>query len=169
MTPLDIKINVLQQELTALQTDQPAAFAKLKALLAETNQPMAVLMIAGITSGPIGPISIPVTLIPGKLSPAAIQADFVLPSSITFLSATLGPIPAGEGKSIQTNVLSGNTVRVIVFGLNQTPITDGVDFTLNVKSSVKGSFAITMTNPVASDGNGNNLPMCITSGIVGAI
>jgi hypothetical protein len=162
---LDTRITTLQMALSALQTDDPAAFARLNHLLLEANQPNAVLLVAGIMSAPVGTVALPVTLVPGMFLPSAIQADFVLPPSMTFISATLGPIPAGEGKSIQTSVV-GTAVRVIVFGLNQTVITDGLDFTLNLKTTVKGTFPILLQNPVGSDPSGLTLPLCITSGIV---
>lgn len=164
---LDARITTLQNAVSALQTDQPAAFTKFKQILAEANQPDCVLMVADVVSSAVGTVALPVTLIPGTFSPAGIQADFSFPSSISFVSATLGPIPSGEGKSIQTNIVGG-ALRVIVFGLNQTPITEGVDFTLTFKTTVKGQFPITISNPVASDASGNQLPLCLTSGIVGA-
>ena len=167
-TPLDDRIKTLQTGLAALQADEPAAFARLKSTLLEANDPTSILLVSGVVTAPLGNISLPVNLIPGPFKPTAIQADFVFPASITFVSATLGPVASGEGKSIQTNVLAGNIVRVIVFGLNQTPITEGLDFTLNIKTTAKGQFPIMMQNPVASDGSGSTLPLCVTSGIVGA-
>lgn len=165
---LNTAIANLQNELALLQTDQPAAFARFKHILLEANQTQAILLVAGVASAPLGTITLPVTLVPGTFGPTAIQADFVLPASMTFVSATLGPIPAGEGKSIQTSVVGG-AVRVIVFGLNQTIITDGLDFSLNLKTTVKGQFPILLQNPVASDAGGNTLPLCLTSGIVGVL
>lgn len=163
---LNAKISDLKTALAALQVDQPAAFAKFKHILLEANETQAILLVAGVMNTGIGPVSLPVTLIPGTFAPTAIQADFVLPPSMSFVSATLGPIPAGEGKSLQTSVV-GTAIRVIVFGLNQTTITDGLDFTLNLKATVKGQFPILLQNPVASDAAGMTLPLCLTSGIIG--
>src|SRR5258708_5496899 len=125
MGTLDDRIATLKTELDQLAVDQPSAFARFKHILLEANQTLAVLLVAGITSGPVGSnIDLPVILIPGTFAPSAIQADFVLPAGLTFVSAALGPIPIGVGKSLQTNMV-GDVLRVIVFGLNQTPITDG--------------------------------------------
>lgn len=165
---LNAKISDLKTALAALQVDQPAAFAKFKHILLEANETQAILLVGGVVSAPLGTVVLPVTLIPNFFLPTAIQADFVLPPSMTFVSATLGPIPLGEGKSLQTSIV-GNAVRVIVFGLNQNPITDGTDFTLNIKTTVKGQFPIIMQNPVASDGGGNTLPLCLTSAIIGVV
>lgn len=166
---LNTKVAAVQKALGALEVDQPAAFSRFKHILLEANETQAILLVAGIVSTPAGTqTALPVTLIPGTFLPAAIQADFVLPPSLSFISATLGPIPAGEGKSIQTSVV-GTAIRVIVFGLNQTVITDGLDFTLNLKTTVKGQFPIVMQNPVASDAKGVTLPLCLTSGIVGVV
>jgi hypothetical protein len=164
---LDARITNLQMALSSLQTDEPAAFSRLNHLLLEANQPQAILLVAGVVSAPVGTVALPVTLVPGSFLPSGVQADFVLPASATFVSATLGPIPAGEGKSIQTSLV-GTAVRVIVFGLNQTVITDGLDFTLNLKTTVKGQFPIILQNPVASNPSGLTLPLCVTSGIVTA-
>lgn len=167
VSDLNARITAVNTALAALEIDQPAAFARFNHILLEANQPKAILLVAGVAASVVGTIGLPVTLIPGTFLPTAIQADFVLPASITFVSATLGPIPAGEGKSIQTSVV-GTAIRVVVFGLNQTVITDGLDFTLNLKTTVKGSFPIILQNPVASDASGNTLPLCVTSGLIGA-
>jgi hypothetical protein len=169
MTPiqqLTAKIASIQTALSALQVDEPAAFARFKQILIEANETKAVLLVAGVVTGPIGNIDLPVTLIPGTFKPSGVQADFVVPPSLTFISATLGPIPAGEGKSIQTNMI-GSVLRVLVFGLNQTVITEGLDFTLAFKTTVKGQYPMVLQNPVASDANGNALALCVTSGQIG--
>lgn len=168
LADLNTRIAALQNALALLQVDQPAAFSRFKHILFEANETQAILLVAGVVSGPVGNIFLPVTLIPSTFGPSAIQADFVLPPSMTFVSATLGPIPAGEGKSLQTSLV-GAAVRVLVFGLNQTIITDGLDFTLNLKTTVKGQFPIILQNPVASDPAGTTLPLCITSGIIGVV
>lgn len=162
---LNNKISDLKAALAALQVDQPAAFAKFKHILLEANETQAILLVAGVTSTGIGSVSLPVTLIPGTFAPTAIQADFVLPPSMTFVSATLGPIPIGAGKSLQSSLIGGD-VRIIVFGLNNNAIMDGTDFSLNLKTTIKGSFPIYIQNQVASDESGNNLPMVGTSGII---
>lgn len=161
-------IATLKANLSALQVDEPAAFSRFKQILLEANETQAILLVAGIASAPLGTLALPVTLVPGTFAPASIQADFILPPSVTFVSATLGPIPAGEGKSIQTSLV-GTAVRVIVFGLNQTTISEGLDFTLNLKTTVKGSFPIFVDNQVASDASGVGLPICATSGIANVL
>jgi hypothetical protein len=164
---LTARISLLQTALAKLQLDAPQAISDFQRILLEANETKAILLVAGVVAAPAGTtVNLPVTLIPSAFKPTAIQADFVLPPSMTFVSATLGPLPLGEGKSIQTNLVGG-AVRVLVFGLNQTPISEGLDFTLNLKTTVKGQFPILLQNPVASDGTGNTLPLCVTSGIVG--
>lgn len=167
MSALDTRIANLQSALALLQNDQNAEISDFERLLLEANATEAILLIAGVVAGPNGTIGLPVTLIPRSFNPTAIQADFVLPASMTFQSVTLGPIATGEGKSIQSSIV-GTALRVIVFGLNQTPITEGLDFTINLKTTTKGNFPIIIQNPVASDASGNVLPMCVTSGIVTA-
>lgn len=171
---LDQAISSVKTQVNQLSLDDAQAFADFKAsvanlngLLTATNETQSVLLAAGIVTGPAGFVAdIPVTIIPGKFQPTAIQADVLLPSGVTFVSAAVGPASTAAGKSIQTAVITGG-IRILIFGLNQTPILKGVVATLIVTLGPnKTSYPIPMTNPVASDGAGNSLPMCVTSGIV---
>jgi len=168
---LNAAVATLNADVTALSVDQPAAFTKLQGsitalqkTLTEANQTQAILLVSGVAAAPLGTIALPVTLIPGTFAPVSVQADFSIPTSMSFVSEVLGPIPTGEGKGLQAAMV-GSLLRVIVFGINQTVITDGLDFTINLKTTLKGQFQILMQNVIATDANGNNIPICFTSGI----
>lgn len=167
----DLKTTVanLQVAVQALTADDHAAYAKLQSIIAATNQGQSVLVVAGVTTAKTGPVSVPLTIVPGQLLPASLQVDVLLPTGVTFVSAVAGQSTTDAGKLAQAAPITGG-VRVIVFGLNQTPLAQGPIVTLNltVGSSVaKGIYPISMVNPVASNGAGNSIPVCVTSGILG--
>lgn len=171
---LDAAISTLKDKVNQLSLDDPQAFTDFKAsianlngLLTATNETQAVLLTAGIVSGPAGfNVTVPVTIIPGQFQPSAVQADFLLPSGVTFVSATAGPASTEAAKSIQTAVITGG-VRLLVFGLNQTTIGQGVvaDLTFTIGPN-KTIYPIDTVGIVASDGTGNTIPACGTGGLV---
>lgn len=174
---LKVKISSLTAEVAQLKADDTAAYTNFKALtaslnarLSATNETQAVLLVAGIVSGASGSqVTVPVTIIPGQFVPTAIQADFLLPPGVTFVSASAGSATTSAGKTVQTAVITGG-FRVIIAGLNQTIFPQGV--VMNVIFALgpnKTNYPIPMTNPVASDATGHEQPIAVTSGLIGAL
>lgn len=170
ISSLTAKIAQLTADDTAAYTNFKALTASLNARLSATNETQAVLLVAGIVSGASGSqVTVPVTIIPGQFVPTAIQADFLLPPGVTFVSATAGPAATSAGKNIQTAVITGG-VRLLVVGLNQTVMSQGVVATLSLTLGPnKTTYPIPMTNPVASDATGHEQPIAVTSGLIGAL
>jgi hypothetical protein len=168
----DLKITVakLQAQVQSLTTDDHAAYAKLQSTLAATNQGQGVLAVVGVTTVKAGTSgSIPITLIPGQFLPTDVQFDVLIPTGVVFVSAIAGPSSTAANKLVQSAPVTGG-VRIIVFGLNQTPLTQGVVVTLTLtagSSIAKILYPISIINPAASNLNGQALPFCVTSGIVG--
>lgn len=134
-----------------------------------TNAGQCGLFVVGVSTGTAGR-SIPVTLsfLPPTSTITSVQADLLISSSFTMTGATLGPAGVVAGKSIQTSNVNGMT-RVLIFGLNTTPIGVGVLATLNfssVATTPKNIYPITMSNLVASDPNGGTSLLCGVSGAI---
>lgn len=129
-----------------------------------TNAGQCGLFVVGVTSG----TTVPISFLPPSGTITAVQGDLLISSSFTVTGVTIGPAGTAAGKSVQTSTVNGVT-RVIIFGLNTTPIGPGVLATVTYSSLVntpKGIYPITLTNVVASDTAGNTSLVCGTSGAI---
>lgn len=158
--PLDLEIRNLSAHASVLQQDQTVTIHNLMSISNLLNG--ALLTAPIVATAPGTKVSLPITLIPSTFFPAGIQVDLSLPAGIILNSITIGPAALAAGKSIST---SGN--RLIIFGLNQNPISAGVvaiaNFTL---PPTKTFYPISFINPVFVDGNGKAVIASTTSGTV---
>ena len=165
ITNLNAELSVLQTKASALAQDQ----AKLIARHRLTNAWKSALFVVGTSTSTKGQtLQIPVSFIPSAAPVSSLQQDMVMPSSFTLVSVTAGPAALAAGKSAQVNAVGGVS-RLLVFGLNQTPVGEGVLAILTVRSvatAPNGIYAIGAINPVASDGSGIPVPLSVTSGWV---
>lgn len=102
----------------------------------------------------------------GTTGVSSLQFDLALPAGVSSNTATAGPVITNAGKGIQTNVI-GNLLRVLVTGLNQTPMSSGLFATLNLKTApglLSGPLPLTLSNVVGSDPAGINVPMTNCNG-----
>lgn len=163
---LNSKVSTLQSKTDTLTVD----VNKLLKKLALTNVNQSAIFVVGISTGIAGSqIQIPITYLTGPVPVTGLQVDIVLPSSFTIVSIVAGPVAIQANKSVQTNI-SGPAARVIIFGLNQTPMLSGVLATMTIQStaiSPKGSNQIIAVSPVATDAAGNPTLLTVTSGSVG--
>lgn len=163
---LDTEIAVLQEKIQALSVDQENAFQFIKD---ETNLSKSALLVGGIVTAHAGnTVNWPITLVPGQFSVASLQTDFVIPIGLTFVSATVGPAATAASKQLSVSVSSG-TDRALLFGLNQTSISQGVIVTLKMtvnSTATKGLYTVMLNNPVISDGKGNAVMVSTVSGTV---
>lgn len=92
---------------------------------------------------------------PGGAAVSAAQCSLVLPTGVTFVSATTGPAAASAGKSAEAKS-NGKDWNIIVMGMNQNKITQGVvaTITVHVAAGVKGTMHIPVRNVVYSDPSG---------------
>lgn len=84
--------------------------------------------------------------------------------AISLASAVANPPP---DKSISCSHPSGNTVRVIIFGMNAEPIPDGtiVSVTFNVLLTASpGSFSLSLSNVAATDAGGGGVATSLSDG-----
>jgi uncharacterized protein (TIGR03437 family) len=105
-----------------------------------------------------GGASIDVALMPGDQPITALQFDLQYQNQALSISESLGGAAVGAGKSLWTSSPPGATTRILIAGLNATPLGAGVVVTLAVQT--KGGvwpdlFALEVTNVAGSDGGGH--------------
>lgn len=173
-TPLQDKINALNQSVDALKTDQPAAFARLhaqinalQATLTQLNLSGSVLMAGSTLSVPRGTsFNYNISILPGTGQPAIVQGTLVVPDGWTLNSIVLGPSAISSGKIIGVNINNG---IFIIYGFNQTTIPAGVvaiaNFTIPQTASVRLQ-PISIINPVAAELSSTPLSISEISGTV---
>ena len=90
---------------------------------------------------------------PGSVAIASLQCDLtgILPADLEGIDK--GDASLAAGKDVQYNYL-GDTLRIIVFGLNINTIQAGILATIRVLAKIAGATEITFSNLVASDPNG---------------
>lgn len=157
---LEAKLIIAEKALTDLSINQ----AKLIQRYTTTNASAGGLLVFGTGAGTKGQnIQIPISFLPGPIGISGVQQDIILPAGFTLVSITAGPAALVAGKSV-----SSNNGRMIIFGLNQTPIDAGVVAFATIKSpaTAGGIYAINVNTPVASDGSGTPVPISVTSGWV---
>lgn len=166
ITALTSKITALETQTSLLVSDNNVLLNK----LASTNLDKSSLLTVGISTNVVAgsQVQVPIKFVLGPIPIAGVQADIVIPSSFSVVGIVAGPAATLAGKSVSMNVL-GQTTRIIIFGLNQTPIFSGVVATLTLKSASvapKGINPIVSLSPSATDANGNTVLLTTTSGLV---
>lgn len=162
---LSAQTTALQNSVTTLSKNQIALIQKYHL----TNAGQCALLVVGVSTGTAGN-TIPVTLsfLPSASTTTAVQVDLFVSSSFTMTGTAIGPAGMASGKSVQTSSVNGGT-RVLVFGLNTTPIGPGILATLTYSSVAgmpKDFYPITPANITASDPNGLSSLICATSGAI---
>ena len=117
----------------------------------------ATLTVAPASSSPGQPASLVVALQNAGAQIAGLQFDLTYDTTALALSASAGPVAVSAGKSAYQAGVSGGR-RVLVAGMNKTPIADGNGVALaltGVVGSAPGAYVVTLTNVVATDANGN--------------
>jgi cohesin domain-containing protein/purple acid phosphatase-like protein len=124
--------------------------------------------IGSVSGGAGSAVDLPVTFTPGDTDVSTLQFDLSLPASLSYVSVATGSVATTAGKSASANTISGG-VRVLVFGLNQTPIGSGSIVTIRLSiagNTVPGILAVGIAGTVASDPDGNAVA---TTGIDGSV
>jgi len=116
-------------------------------------------------------VSVPVSLSSGSGEQvAAIQFDILFDSAILVLSdATVGPAASSAGKDISFSTVEPGKARVIIAGLNQNVMSDGIIanalFNVN-RSAPGGEESLLLSGVLLSDPNGVEVPSESVSGRV---
>jgi len=136
----------------------------LTCILILTSNLNAATLTIGSSSGSPGEksVSIPINLTsaPGE-KVCGFNFDLNLDATkLSFKEVTLGSVAADAGKSLSFSQPSSNTVRVIVVGLNQNVISDGIVLTFSfdiLSSAPKGETELAISKASISDPNGKSL------------
>lgn len=114
-------------------------------------------------------VTVPLTLTvsPGD-TVAALQADVGFdPDVLNLSSVTAGPSATAANKNVSFSVQAPGSVRLIIAGLNQNALPDGVvaDMVFDVKqNTIAGFQAILLDNVLAADPTGVSVPVNAVSG-----
>ena len=140
-----------------------------------SNVYAATLTLGTVSGAPQGKL----TVVPVSLANATgdevsgIQVDVQFDATaLTFQSAAAGDAATTAGKDVSADVLSAGTVRVIVEGLNQTAIGDGVValLTFSVGAfATPGSYAMTPAGIIMVDPDGLVVTATGVAGSVGVV
>src|SRR5437762_1092103 len=118
--------------------------------------PTLVVVSASGQAG--GTVDLAVNFNTGTALVATFQFDLTLPGGFTAATVTAGAIVTDAGKSLDSNVIGGNTARFLAFGLNQSTIAGGKLLTvrLNIAATVApGSYTVPISGVVYADPNAN--------------
>jgi hypothetical protein len=166
VSALNAEIAVLQATTTTTINDVNAAFMRIKA---ETNQNGCALLVGQLEHTKANTtVNWTVSFVASTTPITAFQFDLPVPSSFTVVSVSAGTSSTTAGKSVSAN-LSNGVERVIIFGLNQTPIPTGPVAVVQLKlaSTVPNELCpIQMINPSASNAAGSTVPLCLMNGYV---
>lgn len=160
------KINEIMKEVDSLKAVTDARDAVIKAAPAPVVVPPTPAVLAptltfGNGSGKAGDtVGLTMNFDPGPASVASLQFDVTIPGGISFVSATASAGTLAAGKSVATNMLNATTLRVLVFGLNQTTIGAGALLTIQMKIATgtpAGALNLPISGIVFSDPIGNTI------------
>lgn len=91
---------------------------------------------------------------PGPDAITSLQFDLLVPTNFTISSITAGSASLAAGKSLQSAQIQGGQ-RIIIFGLNQTAIGNGMLLTVSgTAGTSKGPFSLALTNIAGSKADG---------------
>jgi hypothetical protein len=125
---------------------------------------------SGILNPAAQPLTLNVALTSSGASLSAMQFDLEYDAAALNVTIVAGPAAGAAGKNVQSNVIQPGRLRVMVVGMNQTTIADGVVATLQVslKGQAKGgeTFPIRMTATAGTNGQAKAVALSAGSGSV---
>ncbi len=118
------------------------------------------LTVGTVSAAPGASVAVPVTLAAGGLKDiSTLQFDLVLPPGVTSSDVKPAAASTAAGKSVSSAKVAEG-LRVIVFGLNQTPMASGdvVTIQLNLPKTVTAkSLPLEIKNMVLSNEKGKKI------------
>jgi hypothetical protein len=121
----------------------------------------AQLSIGSVTAQAGSTVSVAVSFASEGARVAGLQFDLIADPALSF-GAGAGPAATNAGKDVYRVVIASGRTRILVAGLNQSTLGDGVAVTLAafVSNSVPaGTYALRLTNLAASDPDGIAVPL----------
>ncbi len=124
----------------------------------------------GNISGAAGTaVNLTVSFTPGASPVAGLDFELTIPASLSYVSTTTGAAATTAGKSANGSNPSSGIVKVLVFGLNQTPIGSGAVaiVRLNIAAGTPaGPLTVGLQNLTATDPDANRVTASGSGGSV---
>lgn len=159
----------LNNGLNTLGTTATTIAGSYTSLVDATNLTGGALVALGHIAGAKGAsVQVPVVYRKGRGTLAGLQFDIQIPTGLTFTNVILGPAGTAAGKSISSNPVAGG-IRILIFGLNQTVIGDGILATITfgiASTATVGPKSIGVIGAVGSNGAGINSAISASTGTV---
>jgi len=114
-----------------------------------------------------GKASIDVAFTSAGQTVSALQFDIGYPGQAFAFSVSSGSATNNSGKTIYASDLHPGSKRILIAGLNQTPIGDGVLTTLSIQANQAtpaGFYPLAISNVVASGGSGSAVSVSASAG-----
>lgn len=128
------------------------------------------LSLGKISANPDTPVRIPVLYSSHGDRVAAMQFDLSFPAeTLSILSMEAGPAAATAFKSLLVSDQAPGVKRILIAGLNQNLLPDGILLTLTVRLSnavPSGSYPLLFSNLSASDENAAIVPLTSADGLL---
>jgi hypothetical protein len=167
-------ITTLGVNLGSARDLQASAYQFKNSRLSRLNVDASAVLATAVVGGQVGSqFNIPIQFVPGAAQVASLQFDLLIPTGFALVSATAGPVATAAGKQVNSQFnppgLPASTVRVLLFGLNQTVLGEGhlLTLRLSTQSSVaRRRYPMGISNVIASDLNGIDAPI---SGLAGPV
>lgn len=89
-------------------------------------------------------------------------------SKVTFKGVTTGQAALDAGKTVSSSSPQSGTIRIIVFGLNQTRIADGIiaNISFDIQSGISGAITLTVSKAAASAPDATSVPLSTVAGSI---
>ena len=145
-------------------------WSRISTLLAADSGASAVgygVAIGQVTVSPSDTAVVTVTLTTTDQPISAIQFDIQYPAAALQITVAAGSALDPAQKTFRTNTPQPGTVRILIAGLNQTPIPDGTIATVSAQVAA-GTFPIAyplqVANVIGSDAAGNTIALFSANG-----
>lgn len=146
---------------TVVGAPQQAAFP------ADPGSAATAISLTSVVADAQGGALIEVALACGGRALSAIQFDISYQSQALVFSVSPGSSLAGAGKSVWVSSPQSGLERILIVGLNQNALMDGVLATLAVEmihGASPGVYPLALTNAIASDPRGGAVPLSTGGG-----
>jgi hypothetical protein len=140
------------------------------AMLAVAGNAAELSVSNGVISAPNQPVTLNVTLSSGGSAMSGVQFDLQYDAAALNVTVSTGAAAGSAGKEAHSNVLQAGRQRVLIVGLNQTSIADGVVATLQVSlkspAAAGKTFPITITAPAGTTAKAQAVAVTAANGSV---
>ena len=128
----------------------------------------AELSIAPVTAQAGSAVPVAVRFVASGTQVAALQFDLSYDPTMA-LAATAASSATSAGKDLYSVYVAAGRTRLLVAGLNQYAMGDGPVIALTAlvsSTAAAGAYALRLTNSIASDTEGNSVPLASSDGIL---